>query len=59
VSRITPKESTSQYPYLLVYGKELVLPINLEINALAMNFQVKETNQVTPLQSKYIQLMQL
>lgn len=35
-SRINPKESTGQSPYLLVYGNKSVLPINLEINALTV-----------------------
>ena len=33
-SRITPKGSTGQYPYLLAYGKESLLFVILQINAL-------------------------
>lgn len=56
---ITPKESKGQFPYLLFYGKELVLPVNIEINALSMTFQVEETDQYTPLQYIYLQLKEL
>ena len=58
-SRITPKESIWQSPYLLVYGKELMLPANLEINALSMACQVKDLDQFALVQSRYLELMQL
>jgi hypothetical protein len=48
-SRIIPKESSNQSPYLLVYGKELVLPINLGIKALMMACQANEGDHPTPL----------
>ncbi|XP_059073532.1 uncharacterized protein LOC131874260 [Cryptomeria japonica] len=34
VDRITPKRSTGTSPYMLVYGKEVRLPISLELPAL-------------------------
>lgn len=58
-SRITPKERTCQSCYLLFYGKESILPINLEIHALSLDFQVEETDPSTSLQSRYFQLMQI
>ena len=42
VSMITPKESTSQFTYLLVYGKESILPINLKTNELVIACQAEE-----------------
>ena len=59
MNKITPKERKIQSHYLLVYGKELVLPVNLEINALSMAHRVEETYQYTILQLRYHQLMQL
>lgn len=56
-SRIIVKETMGQSSYLLVYGKESALLVNIEINALSMAFQVEETNQYTPLQSRFLQLI--
>lgn len=56
---VTPKESTSQYPYLLIYRKEHVLPINIEINALPTTSFAKEEYHSSPLQYRLLQLMQL
>jgi len=50
-SRVTPKESTGQSPYLLVYGKESLIPTNLEMNALSMAYQIDDCDQSTPLQN--------
>lgn len=58
-SRITPKESTSQSPYSLVYGKEWMPSINIKINALSMAFQIEDLDQSTPLQFGDLELMQL
>jgi hypothetical protein len=33
-SKMTPKNITGMSPYTLVYGKEVKLPISLELNAL-------------------------
>lgn len=39
-SRITPKESTRQSLYLMVYGKKSMLHMNLEINALIVVYEI-------------------
>lgn len=54
-SRITPNESTVQSPYLLVYGKEYMLPVNVDINALSMACQVEDLDEIAPLQSRYLE----
>jgi transposase InsO family protein len=42
-SRITPKDSTWMYPYLLVYGKEVKMLISLELNALIFVVNTEDT----------------
>ena len=37
-SQTTLKESTCQSPYLLVYGKESMFLVNIETNALSMDY---------------------
>ena len=58
-SGITPKESIGQSIYLLVYGKEFVLPVNIESKTFTSVCETKKDNKSSPLQSRLLQLMQL
>ena len=57
-AQITPKISMANSPYLLVYGKEVVLPVHLHINSLMVAFDV-EYNEASPVQARLCQLFQL
>jgi hypothetical protein len=50
-SQITPKKSTKQSPYIPVYGKESIIPIQMKQNALAMEIGVEGMEEVSPLQA--------
>jgi hypothetical protein len=58
-SRLTPKDNTGSSPYTLVYGKEAKIPIHLELNALTYIVNIEDLEEVSPLQRRYDQLMQL
>jgi hypothetical protein len=58
-SRLTPKDSTGNSPYTLVYGKEARMPINLELNALTYVVNIEDVEEVSPLHRRYNQLMKL
>jgi hypothetical protein len=58
-SQLTPKGSTRHSPYTLVYGKEAIFPIHLELNALVVATGTEYMEEVSPLQARYYQLMQL
>ncbi|KAH9317416.1 hypothetical protein KI387_019185, partial [Taxus chinensis] len=47
--RITPKRSIGNSPYKLVYGKEAVLPISLELPALELMKQF-ELSKLEPME---------
>ncbi|KAH9303485.1 hypothetical protein KI387_043847, partial [Taxus chinensis] len=57
-SRIMPKRSTGNSPYTLVYGKEAVLPISLELSALDLMKQL-ELSKFEPMEARYAELMEL
>ncbi|KAH9296662.1 hypothetical protein KI387_044242 [Taxus chinensis] len=57
-NRITPKRSTGNSPYKLVYGKEAVLPISLELPALELMKQL-ELSEFEPMEARYAELMEL
>ena len=56
--RITPKETLSNSPYFLVYGKEAVLPANLTIPSLQLAQSIQE-NDSSPLQQRIYSLLKL
>jgi hypothetical protein len=51
-SRATPKDSTRMSPYLLVYGKEVKMPIILELNALIFVVNIEDTKDSSPIQRR-------
>jgi hypothetical protein len=58
-SRTTPKDSTGMTLYLLVYGKEEKMPINLELNALIFMVNTEDTEDTSPIQKRINQLLKL
>jgi hypothetical protein len=58
-SILTPKDSTRNSPYMLVYGKEARMPINLELNALTYVVNIEDAEEVSPLHRRYNQLIKL
>jgi transposase InsO family protein len=48
------KDSTRMYPYILVYGKEAKMSINLELNALIYVFNVEDTKDNSSIQGESI-----
>jgi len=48
-SRLTPKDSTGNSPYTLVYGKEARLSLHLELNALVLAINNEDTQELSPL----------
>ncbi|KAH9291094.1 hypothetical protein KI387_044665, partial [Taxus chinensis] len=56
--RITPKRSTGSSPYKLVYGKEAVLPISLDLPALELMKQL-ELAEFEPMEIRHAELMEL
>jgi len=44
-----PKDSIGMSPYMLVYGKEVKIPINLELNALTYAFNLWDVEDTPPL----------
>jgi hypothetical protein len=51
-SRTTPKNSTRMSPYLLVYGKEEKMSINLELDALISMVNTEDTKDSSPIQRR-------
>ncbi|KAH9293759.1 hypothetical protein KI387_041035, partial [Taxus chinensis] len=56
--RIMPKRSTGSSPFKLVYGKEAVLPISLELPALELVKQL-EMSEFEPMEARYVELIEL
>jgi hypothetical protein len=48
-SPLTPKYSIGHSPYTLLYGKEAILPLHLELNALALTTNVEEKEEQSSL----------
>jgi hypothetical protein len=51
-SRLTPKDSTRNSPYTLVYGKEARMPINLELNVLTYAVNIEDVEEILPFTQK-------
>jgi hypothetical protein len=58
-SRITPKSSTKHSLFSLVYGKDDILLIHLELHALSITIGIEYEEGTTPLQNHFYQLIQL
>jgi hypothetical protein len=58
-SRMTPKDNTGMSPYTLVYGKEVKIPISLELNALTFVVNTEDTEESSPIQRRINQLLKL
>jgi hypothetical protein len=58
-SRKTPKDSTGMTRYILVYGKEAKIPINLELIALISVVNTEDTEDTSPTQERINQLLKL
>jgi hypothetical protein len=58
-SRKTSKDSIRMTLYLLVYGKEAKMPINLELNALIYVVNIEYTEDTYPTQKMINQLLKL
>jgi hypothetical protein len=58
-SRTTLKDSTCMSPYLLVYGKEVKIPISLDFNALISMVNIEDTKESSPIQRRINQLLKL
>jgi hypothetical protein len=58
-SCLTPKDSIGHSPYTLVYGKEAILPLHLELNALALIGIDENEEEQSPMQKRYNELLQL
>jgi hypothetical protein len=56
-SRLTPKDSTRNSPYTLVYGKEAGIPINLELNVLTYVENIEDVEEVSHLHRIYNKVM--
>lgn len=56
--QITQKASISTYPFKLVYGKEIVLPTNVDIPSLAL-FQFIEETPSSSMQVRQLQILNL
>jgi hypothetical protein len=57
--KTTPKDSIGMTPYLLVYGKEEKMPINLEINTLIFLVNTEYTEDTLPTQKRINKLINL
>jgi hypothetical protein len=55
----TPKDSTSMYPYLLVYGKDVKIPISLKLNVLISVVNTEDTEYSSPMHKRINQLLKL
>jgi len=49
---MTLKHSTGICAYVLVYGKEAKMPLNLELNALMYEESVEDTKDTSPLHKR-------
>jgi len=49
----TTKESFKHVPFTLVYGKDTMLPVHIELNAISLPIGLENEEEVTPLQSRY------
>jgi hypothetical protein len=56
---MTLKDSTGMSPYMLVYGKEEKLPINLELNSLTCVVNTEDAEDSAPMQKRMNQLLKL
>jgi hypothetical protein len=57
--RTTPKDSTRMSPHLLVYGKEVKMPISLKLNALISMVNIEDIEDNSPIQKRINQLVKL
>jgi hypothetical protein len=56
---MTLKDNTGMPPYMLVYGKEEKIPINLELNALTYVVNTEDAEYSTPMKKTMNQLLKL
>jgi hypothetical protein len=54
-----PKNSIGMFPYMLVYGKEVNMPINLELNDFSYAINLEDTEYTPPLQNRLNRLLRL
>jgi hypothetical protein len=59
VRKISLKDSTGMSPYMLVYGKEEKIPINVELNTLTYAVKMEYAEDITPLQKILNQFLRL
>jgi hypothetical protein len=55
----TPKDIIGMSPYTLVYGKEVKIPISLELNALTYVVNTEDIDESSPIQRRINQLLKL
>jgi hypothetical protein len=58
-SILTPKDSTGNSPYTLVYGNEAIILINMELNALTYVVNIEDVEEVSHLHGRHNRLMKL
>jgi hypothetical protein len=58
-SRMTMKDNTGMSPYKLFYGKEVKMPISLELNSLTFVVNTKDAEDSSPMQKIVNQLLKL
>ena len=58
-SIMTLKDNTGMSLYMLVYGKEEKMPINLELDALTYVVNTEYIEDITPMQKRVYQLLKL
>jgi hypothetical protein len=56
---MTLKDSTGMSPYMLVYGNEAKMLINLELNSLTYAVNLEDVEDTPPMQKRLNQLLRL